>query len=57
MIKSLGVRAFFGSVPKRPQEESGFEDAAPLELDALFVERQPLFSDTTAQHSKSSVQH
>jgi hypothetical protein len=55
-IKSPGVCTFFGSGSKKCQDDSGFDDAAPLELGLLLVEQQPAFSASNAKHSNSKAQ-
>ena len=55
-MKSPGVCTFFGSGSKKFQDDSDFDDAAPLEVGLLLVEQQPAFSDKTAKHSNSKVQ-
>jgi len=55
--KSLGVWIFFGSGSgaNKFQDVPGFAEAAPPELEALVVERQPVISDTAAKHINIKV--
>jgi hypothetical protein len=55
-MKSPGVCTFFGSGSKKCQDDSDFDDAAPLELGLLLVVQQPAFSNNTAKHGNSKVQ-